>query len=673
MKTVEIFFYLDFSDASSYLAAVGLRRLTEEVPVQVTLVPVDTTTLTARAGEPGVKREALGKAYRQKDIERFARQLGVPIRWPEGSLLSGLALRVLARVSEQSPQLSLPLALAIFETIWSRNGTLSEQSLRECLEAVGISSDNIIEKANEPDAFQILDVALSAALVNGVFDIPTIRVGSELFVGFDRVEFVRRAALTELLRARGQERLIAAVVDLLLQLEPSRRSHFVEKLEDSDGADAGEGRPTGRDARFDAVTSNVRTWSINPRPRLPIAAPAGPIKLRVSRTLSSEAHGGEELLLRLLTGCPPEHGVLHGPAPMVINDLSRLRHSLIRAPKGASGLVGVAHTGGRRTVIYVSPSSEESPGHIRTQMADIQPDGEVLSHVLSSGRVAYLDGPLAFDPNVHRKAALGGAHVLVLNGAPAKLVSAAASAIRCARWVVCLSDTLEVYDGNGDRRTFLEDSVNLSLPWPPVHDAEATPWSAPHPRTLLVSVEPLTIGPLDTGSELAMAVRGQGLLLSTAGLKSILGTNRRYEIVRVESGPLVIIPLFSEHVLASEVSTYRLLNALSRCPLDAHVLFVNFWPELSYEELRRLRPVLAATAEELNSPVLVVVGARPIELWQPDVAKGPAYRIEPEGDEFCLDFSLQPNARERQARFVEPLEPNPERYTQLLQSFSGRD
>ena len=206
MKTVEIFFYLDFSDASSYLAAVGLRRLTEEVPVQVTLVPVDTTTLTARAGEPGVKREALGKAYRQKDIERFARQLGVPIRWPEGSLLSGLALRVLARVSEQSPQLSLPLALAIFETIWSRNGTLSEQSLRECLEAVGISSDNIIEKANEPDAFQILDVALSAALVNGVFDIPTIRVGSELFVGFDRVEFVRRAALTELLRARGRSR-----------------------------------------------------------------------------------------------------------------------------------------------------------------------------------------------------------------------------------------------------------------------------------------------------------------------------------------------------------------------------------------------------------------------------------------------------------------------------------
>jgi len=246
-----------------------------------------------------------------------------------------------------------------------------------------------------------------------------------------------------------------------------------------------------------------------------------------------------------------------------------------------------------------------------------------------------------------------------------------ASALRCERWVVTIGERIGLHDREGRWEVLdfplSEGPVELELPWPPVLEgADARRWELTPPRTMLIHERPVTLGTIDAGAGLGFAVAGNGLTVHGGGVTSTVSATQSFTAVRHGFATMLVLPVLGEQIISSEHVTVKVLDTISRRRRNARMLLVSYWPELSYAELERLRPVIAAVCIEHDVPVLVVTGSRLVELWQSDLAGG-AYRVEPDGEVFPLDLALQPSMQARHDRFVERHE-EPEAYVSMLRT-----
>jgi 2-hydroxychromene-2-carboxylate isomerase len=184
--------YFDVGSPFVYLAAERIERVLGVDPVWQPVLLGGLFKATGRSSwaRGDAERRETGVA----DIEARAARYGLPpLRWPEpwpGDYLT--AMRAATWAQTQGAAKAFALAAARRAFVDGRDLSLTEEVLA-ALEAAGLAAD--AEALSDPGVKLALREATDAAHARGVFGVPTVAVGDELFWGDDRLDEAA-AALT---------------------------------------------------------------------------------------------------------------------------------------------------------------------------------------------------------------------------------------------------------------------------------------------------------------------------------------------------------------------------------------------------------------------------------------------------------------------------------------------
>jgi 2-hydroxychromene-2-carboxylate isomerase len=179
-------FYFDLGSPFAYLTA---ERLGEHLPEPVTWQPVLLGGIFKLNGRTSW---ALGDAERRQagmaDVERRAHEYGLPpLRWPDPwptNYLFAMRVATFAFGAGRGRELTM----RAFRDAFQEGHDLSDpQRVLDAAAAIGIDPRSATEAASDPPVKETLRAATDAAHERGVFGVPTIAIGEELFWGDDRL------------------------------------------------------------------------------------------------------------------------------------------------------------------------------------------------------------------------------------------------------------------------------------------------------------------------------------------------------------------------------------------------------------------------------------------------------------------------------------------------------
>jgi 2-hydroxychromene-2-carboxylate isomerase len=189
-------FYYDLGSPYSYLSAERISRLFSDAELpQPEWVPILLGGLFARF-DRGSWSQTPAREEGMREVERRASAYGLqPIRWPDPWPGNGLhAMRVATYAKSIGRTVSF--SLAAFRQAFAAGRDLSEPDNVAIAAAACELHPNAIAKAAASAAVkEKLKEATARAGDRGVFGVPTVAVGDEVFWGDDRLEEAVAAAV----------------------------------------------------------------------------------------------------------------------------------------------------------------------------------------------------------------------------------------------------------------------------------------------------------------------------------------------------------------------------------------------------------------------------------------------------------------------------------------------
>jgi len=179
-------FYFDLGSPFAYLAA---ERLEQILPASAIWQPVSLGALFKATGRSSwALGGPLARESGMAEVERRARSYGLPpIRWPDpwpSNYLFAMRAATYAFQLGRGRELTLAAFRSAFRD--GRDLGLPEQVVRVAAE-VGLDERAIADATRDPSVKLALRTATEAAYERGVFGVPTVAVGDELFWGDDRL------------------------------------------------------------------------------------------------------------------------------------------------------------------------------------------------------------------------------------------------------------------------------------------------------------------------------------------------------------------------------------------------------------------------------------------------------------------------------------------------------
>lgn len=182
----EAIFYFDLGSPYAYLAA---ERLHEVLAEPIRWQPVSLGGIFKLAGRSSW---SLGDPERRRsgmaEVERRALAYGLPpVRWPEpwpGNYLTAMRAAIFA----EKKGVGREFALQAFRGAFQEGQDLSiPERVFEAARDADLDPREVEEATREPEIKLALREATDAAYELGVFGVPTIALGDELFWGEDRL------------------------------------------------------------------------------------------------------------------------------------------------------------------------------------------------------------------------------------------------------------------------------------------------------------------------------------------------------------------------------------------------------------------------------------------------------------------------------------------------------
>lgn len=191
---VVIDYYLSIASPWTWLGSARFIDMARRHAAQVNVRPVDFGRLLAASGGlPYQQRPVQRASYRQEDLARWQRRLGLPLtlepafypvdREPASRLL------VAARTLGQDA--ALALAHALLRAIWVEERNLADEpTLAAIARDAGLDATALLAAAHEPATHQAWQEDTDRAIAAQVFGAPTWVVQGERFWGQDRLDFL---------------------------------------------------------------------------------------------------------------------------------------------------------------------------------------------------------------------------------------------------------------------------------------------------------------------------------------------------------------------------------------------------------------------------------------------------------------------------------------------------
>lgn len=175
--------YFDFISPFSYLQLPRIRALESQLSIEP--VPIVFGAVLKQLGQLGPAEIPGKRDFTYRFVQWQAERDGVPFRFPPAHPFNPIAALRLAIVAGSRWE----AVTAIFEHIW-RYGRRGDDaaSLVDVARSLGI--DDVEAAISQDDVKARLRANTESALAAGLFGVPTLRVGAELFWGNDAMPMI---------------------------------------------------------------------------------------------------------------------------------------------------------------------------------------------------------------------------------------------------------------------------------------------------------------------------------------------------------------------------------------------------------------------------------------------------------------------------------------------------
>jgi 2-hydroxychromene-2-carboxylate isomerase len=193
MATLEFFY--DFTSPYRYLASTQVEAVAARAGAAVRWRPFLLGGVFKATGNRAPLETPAKGRHMLVDLQRWARRLGVPLRFP-GTFPIPTVLALRCALAAEAHGRLVPFSQAVFRAAWADGQDVSSpEVLAGLADAVGLDGAALVAAA--PGFKEALVRNTAEAVERGAFGAPTFFVGQDLFVGNDRLDFVEAA-----LRAR---------------------------------------------------------------------------------------------------------------------------------------------------------------------------------------------------------------------------------------------------------------------------------------------------------------------------------------------------------------------------------------------------------------------------------------------------------------------------------------
>lgn len=195
----DIEFYFDFGSPTAYLAFTQLPTIAAEAGVALIYKPVLLGGIFQATNNSSPVLVPAKGAYFMHDLARFAKRYAVPLRINPFFPINTLQLmRIATGLQLRYPEHFLAFVSATYEAIWVDGLNAGDTAVVvSLLKQIGLDADAILALAAAPDIKLALINATKHAVERGLFGLPVMCVGDELFWGQDRLDFVREACRSD--------------------------------------------------------------------------------------------------------------------------------------------------------------------------------------------------------------------------------------------------------------------------------------------------------------------------------------------------------------------------------------------------------------------------------------------------------------------------------------------
>ena len=173
--------YFDFISPFAYLQSERLPGLASQLDVRYR--PVLFAGLLGAHGQKGPAEIPSKRAFTYRFVVWQARKLGIPLKFPHEHPFNPLALLRLAIACDCRPE----AVQRIFRFVW-RDGRLPDLPIEWAELAHDLGLPDAEARIADPEVKNVLRRNTDEALARGVFGVPTLAIGDQLFWGVDATE-----------------------------------------------------------------------------------------------------------------------------------------------------------------------------------------------------------------------------------------------------------------------------------------------------------------------------------------------------------------------------------------------------------------------------------------------------------------------------------------------------
>lgn len=183
-------FYFDYISSNAYLAWHRMPELRERFGIEVVPVPVLFAGLLEEFGQLGPAEVPPKALWTWRNNVRKAALLGIPLRPPRFHPFNPLLPLRVSSLPMAAPERDA-LVGALFGAVWARRLHASEPDVVAAVATeAGLPGAELVAAAQAPDAKARLRTQTNDAIAAGVFGVPAMRVGGEVFWGYDDLPYL---------------------------------------------------------------------------------------------------------------------------------------------------------------------------------------------------------------------------------------------------------------------------------------------------------------------------------------------------------------------------------------------------------------------------------------------------------------------------------------------------
>jgi 2-hydroxychromene-2-carboxylate isomerase len=186
-------YWLSTASPWTWLGSERFLRLATRAGARVEVLPVDLgAVFAATGGTPVPQRPAARRSYRELELTRWSRRLGVPLHLAPAHypVDRGPSSRLLIAAGQAGLD-ALALSHAVLRAIWAQERDIADwDTLERVANGCGLEGAALVRAAQRPDTQDAYLGNTLRAIEAEVFGAPTYVLDGERFWGQDRLELL---------------------------------------------------------------------------------------------------------------------------------------------------------------------------------------------------------------------------------------------------------------------------------------------------------------------------------------------------------------------------------------------------------------------------------------------------------------------------------------------------